>query len=63
MQAHFGRKLTIRHFVSRFQFDDAATKLLALDALAELSLGFTGTKDQNRFRITNTSDYLVIRIS
>jgi len=47
MLAHFGRQLTIRHFVGRFQFDGDAMKLLALDALAEFTLGFTRTKDQN----------------
>lgn len=48
MIAHFGRKLTIRHFVSRFQFYREAAKLLALDVLTELALGFTGAKDQKR---------------
>ena len=43
---HFGGKLTIRHFVSRFQFYGDATKFLGLDVLAELALGFTRTKDQ-----------------
>jgi hypothetical protein len=58
MFVHFGRKLTIRHFVSRFQFCDSAAKLLALEALNELSLGLTWTHDQNCLRITNTSDHL-----
>ena len=47
MLAHFGRQLSIRHFVGRFQFYRYGTKLLALDALAEFTLGFTRTKDQN----------------
>ena len=47
MQAHFCCNLTIRHFVDRFQFYSDATEFFALDALEELALGFTGTKDQN----------------
>jgi len=47
MRAHFGRQLTIRHFVGRCQFYGDAPKFLALEALTELALGFTRTKDQN----------------
>ena len=48
---HLGGQLTIRHFVSRFQFHDDATDLLGLHAFAELTLGFTRSKDQQRLCI------------
>ena len=60
MFVHLSRQLTIRHFVGRFLFNDAATKFLALEALDELSLGFTGTKDQHGIGISNTRDHLVV---
>ena len=60
MLAHFGGKLTIRHFVGRFQFNDDATDFLGLDVLAELSLGFTGTKDQQRVCASDVSKHFVI---
>jgi hypothetical protein len=47
MLTDFRRKLAIGQFVGRFQLDGADPKFLALDALAELALGFAGSKDQN----------------
>ena len=61
MQVHFGRKLTNRHFISRFKIDDAATKLRAFKALDEFSFGFTRTDDQQCLDITNTCDYVIIK--
>ena len=39
MLAHFGHKLTIRHFIGSFQFDGDATKFPGFDVLVELALG------------------------
>ncbi len=58
MLAHFGDKLTIRHFVSRLQFYREATKFLRLDVLAEFAFGFTRTKDQQGGGISNASQNL-----
>lgn len=60
MLFHFGGKLTIRHYVSRFQFNGDATEFLGLDVLTELALGFTRTKDEQRFCTPNVSNCFVI---
>ena len=60
MLAHFGRKLTIRHFVSRLQFYRKATNFLRFDVLAEFALGFTRTQDQQRAGTSNASKHLFI---
>ena len=60
MLAHFSCNLTIRHLVSRFKFDNVATEFFALEALEELALGFTGTKNQKCFGSTNGSNDVVI---
>lgn len=60
MLAHSSGKLTIRHFVSRFQFYREATKFLRHDLLIELALRFTRTKDQQRVCTSNRSNYVIV---
>ena len=60
MLNHCGCNLTIRHFVGRFQFYDTDTKLLRLDALAELAFGFARAEDQYCFCSTQASNHFVV---
>jgi hypothetical protein len=62
VEGHFSCNLTIRHLVGRFQFDCDTTEFFALEALEELALGFTGTKDQDCFGSLNKSDDVVIKV-
>ena len=60
MLAYLGGNLSLRHFVSRFQFHREATNLLGDDAPTEFALGFTRTKDQQRVGSSNRSNYVIV---
>jgi hypothetical protein len=60
MLSHFGSKLAIRHFVSRFHLYREATKFLRLDVPVEFALGFTRTKDQQRVCASSASQHFSI---
>jgi hypothetical protein len=58
--ANFRCNLTIRHLINRFHSYDASTEVVAFKTFSQFALCLTGTKDQNRFGITNSRNYRII---
>src|SRR4029453_1075878 len=55
-----GRELAIRHFVNRSHVLYLPLELPALEALDELALGFARSQNQNRVRVTQAINDLVV---
>lgn len=59
---HLRRKFAICHSVNRPHVCDSSSELLALQALDEFPFSFPRAKNQNRFRITQAINDIVVEL-
>ena len=57
---HTCRNLVIGHFINGLDTDDVPSKVLVLKPLYQLTFGLTWTKDENRLRVADMSNYFIV---
>ena len=58
---HVGHNLWFRHFIFRFQYENASVAFLSSHPFLQFSLGFARTEDQNFIRRAQTrNDFIIV---